>query len=212
MTQPTKLILRIIALLAAVAWFSGLRGQASELFTGFPPAYNGLIDLPERIKLQAQGQTYGPMELQVKFGKLQDQPLELKVGIAPANVQVGDETGFWVIDEVEGETRRITATLRYAGEMTLMYVDNQIEVNQQDLEQAAQDFERSVYPHTREIFGPEASPGMDGDTRLTILHTPLASAGGYYSSADSEPLEANRFSNQQRDVRHRLQFILARQE
>lgn len=199
MSQRTKRILLIVALAVAAAWFALLRGQAGELFGGSAPAYRGPVDALERIE-GAQALPYSPAELRILFGPPAGMPGEAPGGevpvAAPDTAQPGETSGFWVSDGVAGEAYRVTATLRYAGQHTLLYVDQNVEVDQQALEQAARDFETRILPQTRALFGPETSPGIDGDPRLTILHTPLASAGGYFSLADTEPLEFNRFSNQ----------------
>jgi immune inhibitor A len=188
--------LTVLALIVAAAWFSGLRETANDHLSGLPPTYRGQVDELDRILIQGQTMSYTPAALRSQFGRLHAAPLKAEVSLKPDSAQIGEQTTFWVIDGVSGENYQVTATLHFAGEQTLMYVDNQIEIDLQALEQAARDFETSIYPRTRALFGPEASPGLDGDSRLAILHTPLSSAGGYYSQADSELLEVNRFSNQ----------------
>jgi immune inhibitor A len=196
MSWSTKRILTVLALIVAAAWFSGLREIANDHLTDLPPGYRGQIDELDRILDQGRAMSYTQAALRSQFGKLHAAPLKAEENLKPVSVQVGEQSKFWVSDGVSGENYQVTATLRFAGEQTLMYVDNQIEIDLQALEQAARDFETSIYPQTRALFGAEASHELDGDSRLAILHTPLSSAGGYYSHADSELLEVNRFSNQ----------------
>nr|MCU0495558.1 hypothetical protein [Chloroflexaceae bacterium] len=87
----------------------------------------------------------------------------------PLEVTVGQVENFWVNDIVGNRNYEISATLRYAGPVVLMYVENGAEVNQAGLEQAARDFEQKIYPRTRALFGSEAQPGVDGDNRITVL-------------------------------------------
>jgi hypothetical protein len=202
MPSITKRTLRIIVLVAAAAWFFVLRGQAGELLAasqldGLPPAYRGPVDAQGRLELaQARALPYAPEELGRQFGKSARAAALTAAKAAP--VQPGESVGFWVSDDAAGEPTWVMATLRYTGEQVLMYVDNRITVDQQPLEQAAVEIEGRILPQMRATFGTEASTGLDGDPRLAILHTPLASAGGYFSQADSQPLEVNRFSNRRK--------------
>ncbi|HZG68868.1 MAG TPA: hypothetical protein VEZ12_19165, partial [Herpetosiphonaceae bacterium] len=114
----------------------------------------------------------------------------------PLDVQVGNVESFWVGDIIDDTNYLVTATLRYAGPVVLMYVDNEMEVEQEDIERSARTFENEIYPRDRELFGEERSPGIDGDPRLTILNTAVRGAGGYFSSADAVVKAVNRFSNE----------------
>lgn len=116
----------------------------------------------------------------------------------PLEVSVGEVQPFWVSNIAHDRNDLITAELRYAGPVALMYIEQGFDVDQEDLEQAAHAFEQSIYPRTRERFGSEWQPGVDGDPRITILHTHRDgdSAIGYFSPRDSVPQSANRFSNE----------------
>lgn len=114
----------------------------------------------------------------------------------PLEVQVGDVQSFWVSNQTTNENYQIQATLRYAGPIALMYVDNSLNVDQADIERSAREFEQRVYPRNRAVFGEEVNPGVDGDTRLTILTTNVDGAGGYFSPGDGVVQGANRFSNE----------------
>lgn len=116
----------------------------------------------------------------------------------PLEVQTGNLEPFWVNNIARNENYVITAELRYAGPLVLMYVEQGMVIAQEDLEQAARTFEQEIIPRTREVFGSEWQPGVDGDPRITILNTQQQgdSAIGYFSSRDSTPREANRFSNE----------------
>lgn len=114
----------------------------------------------------------------------------------PLDVKVGDVETFWVSNQTTNENYQIKATLRYAGPVALMYVDNALNVEQSDIERSAKEFEQRVYPRDRAVFGKEINPGIDGDTRLTILTTNVDGAGGYFSPGDGIVKGANRFSNE----------------
>ena len=193
MTRHARCFLTIVILVAAAAWFLGLRGEVGKLLSGVPRAYRGPVFELDSLE-NTQTLSYSPVELRTQFGQMVGQP-SAPIGVALVT-QPGQSEAFWVVDEVSGGAYQITATLRYAGEKTLIYVDNHIEVDQKALEQAALNFEMDIYYPTMDLFSPEAPLGFESDSRLTILHTPLASAGGYFSQADTEPIEVNRFSNQ----------------
>ncbi|WP_129627386.1 immune inhibitor A domain-containing protein [Candidatus Oscillochloris fontis] len=120
------------------------------------------------------------------------------VRTTPLDVAVGDVRDFWVVDFNTDAQFQIKAELRYAGPVVLMYVQEGLEYDQGDLEYAAKMFEEEIYPRTREVFGSEIQPGVDGDLRLTILNAddPSGTVLGYYSSQDSLPAQINRFSNE----------------
>ncbi|NJN17154.1 MAG: hypothetical protein HC822_13200 [Oscillochloris sp.] len=116
----------------------------------------------------------------------------------PLDVQVGEVRDFYVTDFDTNTQFVIQAELRYAGPVALMYVEQGLQYDQDDLERAAQVFEQEIYPRTREIFGSELQPGVDGDPRITILNArdPSGQVLGYYSSQDSLTSQVNRYSNE----------------
>jgi len=160
-----------------------------------PPATAGPLDDPAHIaaaKLVERDQ----VEIYKAFKNVGDVPAVVRT--TPLEVKVGDVETFWVSDLSSNTNYTITARLRYAGPVALMYVDSAVdsEVEQADVERSAREFEERIYPRDREIFGEELSPGIDGDVRLTILNTPLRGAGGYFSSADGVVKQVNRYSNE----------------
>lgn len=116
----------------------------------------------------------------------------------PLEVAVGEVRPFYITDLASNRQYEIEAELRYAGPVVLMYVERGVPYDQGALERAARAFEQEIYPRTREIFGAEAQPGVDGDPRITILNARSPSGGvlGYFSSQDLLPRQVNRFSNE----------------
>ncbi|NWG21846.1 MAG: immune inhibitor A [Chloroflexi bacterium] len=114
----------------------------------------------------------------------------------PLEAQVGTVETFWVADVSSNTNYTLTARLRYAGPIVLMYVDTALDISQDALEQSARVFEERIYPRNRLLFGFENIPGIDGDSRLTVLNTRIRGAGGYFSSADGVTRAVNRFSNE----------------
>jgi len=57
--------------------------------------------------------------------------------------------------------------------------------NRQVLDSLAEEFETKIYPNLTQIFGMEWNPGIDKDSRITILIHPMQSqAGGYFNSGN----------------------------
>lgn len=140
------------------------------------------------------------VELARQLGACQPAPAECPyvARTEPLTVQVGERRSFFVTDFSDDTQYEITAELRYAGPIVLMYVEEGVPYNQAALERAARTFETEIYPRTRDIFGSEVQPGVDGDNRITILNAVERSRQilGYYSSSDSLPRQVNRYSNE----------------
>lgn len=127
----------------------------------------------------------------------------------PLEVQVGEVRSFYVTDLSSNEQFEVQAELRYAGPVALMYVEQGLPYDQGDLEAAARTFEQEIYPRTREIFGSEVQPGVDGDRRITILNAsdPSGQVLGYFSAQDLLPRQVNRFSNEREMFFMNLQLL-----
>lgn len=49
----------------------------------------------------------------------------------------------------------------------------------------SEEFENKIYPNLTSVFGSEWNPGVDGDSRITLLFEPMNSGeGGYFRTAD----------------------------
>ena len=114
----------------------------------------------------------------------------------PPRYEIGDQTSFWIGDQVNRTYFSITATLRYATPHLYMWVQDGLEVDQAALERSAREFEEKIYPTNRRIFGSEWTPGVDNDPHLHILNASVPGVGGYFSSADEYPRIADPFSNE----------------
>jgi hypothetical protein len=115
----------------------------------------------------------------------------------PLEVQVGDQEEFWVTSFSDNRNYTVTAELRYAGPVVLMYVEEGFDFDQAALERATRAFEEEIYPRTRALFGSEEQPGVDGDARITVLNAhSTGGVLGYFSERDTVPQSVNRFSNE----------------
>ena len=115
-------------------------------------------------------------------------------------LQVGHSETFFVTDPVDGTSYTITATVQVVGEHAYFYVDDNLDVSLPGLERAAEAYDNSIYPTVKEFFGDIQNPGVDGDPRLTILHTALRGAAGYYSAQDGYTRDTHAQSNEREIV------------
>ena len=114
------------------------------------------------------------------------------------NYQVGDVITFWVGNSDTDENWQIDAELLVKSEHLYMWGEAGADVNVDDLQRSANFFDSQIYPTNREFFGSEWSPGIDGDSRLHVLHASDLGVGvaGYFSSADETSNLINPFSNE----------------
>lgn len=105
----------------------------------------------------------------------------------PYGYTQGDSEQFYVIDLANPRIVRIEATVRRITDHAYFFVASGESVSDSALLQIGDDFESLVYPTVTTEFGPEWSPGVDSDQRITILHADLSGAGGYFSSTDEHP-------------------------
>jgi len=127
-------------------------------------------------------------------------PIPEVVRQSPAVYQLGEVQEFWVGNVDTMEQHRIKAVVRYETPHLYMWVEEGLQYSQQALVRSAKEFEDKTYPRTREFFGSEWLPGVDGDPHLHVLHSTSERMGsgvaGYYSSADEYSYLANAYSNE----------------
>ena len=149
--------------------------------------------------LNVQQSTFIPIrdlhEIAIRFGKIPATEPRVVSPVDPG-YQIGDRLLFNVSNLITDENFKTEATLRYQTAHASWWVDNNVEINQEDLEASARVFEEQTYPTNRAIFGYEWSPGIDGDPRVHIFLGNVPGVGGYYSSADEFPRSINPFSNE----------------
>ena len=110
-------------------------------------------------------------------------------------VSEGDVQRFWVLLDAGGT--QIDAVARRVSENAYWFFDERVSVAEDDLDRAVREFEEAVWPTVTGLFGGIQDPGIDGDHRMTILHTTLQlGAAGYFSGADAYPEQIRDFSNE----------------
>jgi hypothetical protein len=110
---------------------------------------------------------------------------------------LGDQQIFNGFNVDDGRNFKVDATLQDVTDHAYFWVQDGVEFNSRDLRNLAEGFEDGIYPTTREFFGSEWSPGIDGDPHIHILFARDlgASIAGFFSSADESPPQVHRFSN-----------------
>lgn len=103
---------------------------------------------------------------------------------------------FFVSEDFDLSGRgNIEADMEVSGEKAVFFVERDFKDILSDSEKLrinqlvmnlSSEFDNHIYPKTREIFGNERSPGIDGDEKITVLfHSMKAGVGGYVRDADA---------------------------
>lgn len=102
------------------------------------------------------------------------------------------ETIFNIESSFDTQARReAAATLVKISRSAYWYLDNGVfetaEISNA-LDDLSREFDENIYPTLNGVFGSEWTPGIDKDTRITILLHPMKDKkGGYFRSADEYP-------------------------
>ncbi len=114
-----------------------------------------------------------------------------------SDLKAGSQEDFFVTDAVTDTTYTIDATLQVVSPNAYWYVDDELDISDEDLQQAASEYESVIRPTLLEAFGDVWNPGVDGDPRLTVLHTDLGGGvAGYFDSRHEFPLHVQPNSNE----------------
>lgn len=196
----------VIALGAAGYWFytaSPSETANAPIFSSCPSPQSELRRVPvETISIETLEVLQNtivpindPRELACRLKGLCDIP-EVTATSAVTRV-VGDKDNFWVTNLDNLENVEITATLRYVTPHVYFWVQDGVEVNENEVAALGEEFENKIYPTTREFFGSEWSPGIDGDEHIYILYSRGLgfSVAGYFSSSDSTHPLIQEYSN-----------------
>lgn len=94
---------------------------------------------------------------------------------------LGQNEEFWVRNMASGQFEKITAILRGIGKHCYVFVEDTQSVSQAAVTKIQRKFDDTIYPVTTSIFGNEARPGIDNDTRIYLL---MADIQDGYSNPD----------------------------
>ncbi len=84
----------------------------------------------------------------------------------PPARQVGERDMFHVTDSSADRSFEVPAILRVVGDHIYLWVEEGASVRDEDLQALADAFDTRIYDQARELWGSEASPGIDGDPRV----------------------------------------------
>ena len=116
----------------------------------------------------------------------------------PVEYHIGDTATFWVDNDDTETTVEVKADLVYMTDVVYMWVEQGVDYDYDALVESAERFSKSTYPTNHSYFGTEASPGIDGDPRLHVLHsTQLGfTVAGYFYSPSEYPASVVPYSNE----------------
>jgi immune inhibitor A len=136
-----------------------------------------------------------PHELACRLDGKCNVPEVLATSAAPRSV--GEKQNFWVHDLDANENNEVVATLRYVTPHVYFWVQDDVDVNEREMADLIETFDKEIYPTTREFFGSEWLPGIDGDNHLYILYARGLgfNVAGYFSSANSTHPMIQEYSN-----------------
>ena len=126
------------------------------------------------------------------------------IPISPPAVEpltVGRTDAFFVLDTTTNTYSRREAELHLISPRAYWYVELGQAVGREELERSAAVFEQDTYPTVHRLFGSEASPGIDGDPRITVFLGTVVGVGAYFSSWDEYPRSVFPYSNE-REIVH----------
>ena len=112
----------------------------------------------------------------------------------------GEKANFFVDPSYDLTQRKeITATLEKKGRMAYFYIDSQwfrslTQTKQQEiriaLDSLDEEFYYQIYPEITRSFGSEWRPGIDKESRITVLFHPMPDgSGGYFREGDEYYME-----------------------
>ena len=115
---------------------------------------------------------------QIPVGDWRDEAIRLTgipgipevVSTTPVNYTLGDSTNFYVTNADTRESRKLSAQLVYATQNVYLFVEQGVQVNDEDVKSLIDEFQNKTYPTNREFFGSEWIPGVDGDPHLYMLY------------------------------------------
>ncbi len=151
--------------------------------------------LPDRVCRQGY---YPPRrDTYAVYARLKGISPNLRRTTTKRTYQVGDQENFNVADLELKVNTKVRATAVAVTPHVYMFLDNRLTtLDKNNFVKWANQFETTIYPTTRQYFGPEDSPGVDNDPHLVILNTPLKIAAGYFSSDDLLMQSINPSSNE----------------
>lgn len=131
---------------------------------------------------------------------------------------IGESESFNVESSYDSDGQsQLTATLNYISKSAYFYIDDNwwnslssYQRNQADksIMSLAAEFENNIYPKLTDFFGDVFTPGIDEDSRITILMSDLKQGiGGYFDSCHQYPESQCSHSNEREMIHVNTDFI-----
>ncbi len=114
------------------------------------------------------------------------------------SLHLGDQAVFKASNTSEQVEYEVQATLHVIGDHIYLWVQNGLDLDEGGLRRLAEGFDQRIYNPVRELWGEEASPGIDGDPRIHGLFASGlgGSVAAYFSSRNSQPRAVQPSSNE----------------
>ena len=122
----------------------------------------------------------------------------------------GQEATFFVHEDYDlNERNEINSTLRYVGQKSYIYLENEwwnnLDVGEKNevmsaISNLSEEFDNHIYPELTSAYGTEWSPGIDKDERITILFHQMKEGVGGYNRVSDEHYRTQAPSSNQREM------------
>jgi immune inhibitor A len=180
------LTLRVLLLICLTFAGGSVRAQESEA----PIQYPTLTALQETVVPASD-----PVALTRRLRGIKNIP---PPPVSPPVRQIGEKQLFWVSNDSENSEFQVSATLRVIGEHIYMWLEDGAPVSDTDLQALADAFDNTIYDSVRNLWGSEATPGVDGDPRIYGLfaHNLGSGLAAYFVGRHTFPVEVYPTSNQ----------------
>ncbi|GAB4572483.1 MAG: hypothetical protein Kow0077_12040 [Anaerolineae bacterium] len=112
--------------------------------------------------------------------------------------RTGDRETFFVGNNDSNEILTVEATLAAEAPGVYLWVQDGISYDPARLAMVASFLDQQLFPAVRELFGHEASPGIDGDPHIYVLNVQNIgnSIGGYFNDSSTYPRQIFETSNE----------------
>ena len=122
-------------------------------------------------------------------------------------LEVGHRETFRLVDLESLELYDSEFDLRLVTPNAYWFVEEGIDVLQEDLQHSATEFEELIYPAVTGTFGTEWKPGVDGDSHLYVMNANLRGVGGYFNSSDEYPKQIQPVSNEHEAIYINVRYL-----
>lgn len=103
---------------------------------------------------------------------------------------------------------QIEADVVWAGTNSVFFVENGLLFSQSALQDLGKEFDQKIFPELTAVFGQPLTPGVDNDSRITVLFMSMVTGvGGYFNGEDMYTRGERSASNQREMVYLSADFI-----